>query len=402
MNEKLSLLVADDEPIIRHRVRMMLGDRFRVEEVDTAESARVAAQQDYDAILLDIVFPDGNGIEICRELKAREPHRTVVITSSLETVDAWNQAFQAGADGYLEKRELLGLDPRKIVLTICNLIERNHLRQLTEETNRRQAELLSVLSHDVRAPFQALLGTIQLLQKSRIPEDAARNVDTLYGCAREQLAFINSLLDLLRLESGSDQLRRFTVDINVPVNQCVQTLRVLAEAKDIALSTDLQPNLPPVEADLGKLSQLMNNVVSNAIKFTPRGGSISVRTRIQTRKDTPGVEIRVQDTGIGIAPENREKIFQRFGRVRDQGTAGEKGTGLGLSICRQIIQLHGGTIEISSGRRGGTVVTSWLPLDAPSVDQNPSASTGITEEEAHTTGPRVSSQGSASLWTGAS
>jgi signal transduction histidine kinase len=401
MNEKFSLLVADDEPLIRRRVRMMLGDRFSVEEVATAESARLAAQEDYDAILLDIVFPDGNGIEICRELKAREPHRTVVITSSLETVDAWNQAFRAGADGYLEKRELLGLDPRKIVLTICNLIERNHLRQLTEETNRRQAELLSVLSHDVRAPFQALLGTIQLLRKSRIPKDAARNVDTLYGCAREQLAFINSLLELLRLESGSDELRRFPVDINVPVNQCLQTLGVLAEAKEIALSTDLQPNLPPAEADPGKLSQLMNNFVSNAIKFTPRGGSISVTTRIRTRRDTPGVEIRVQDTGMGIPPPNREKIFQRFGRVRDRGTEGEKGTGLGLSICRQIAQLHGGTIEISSGQLRGTVVRAWLPLHAPSDDEIPTASTGRTEE-AHTTGPRVSSQGSESLWTGAS
>ncbi|MEJ2719118.1 MAG: hybrid sensor histidine kinase/response regulator [Deltaproteobacteria bacterium] len=401
MNGKLSLLVADDEPLIRRRVRMMLDDRFRVEEVATAESARLAAQQDYDAILLDIVFPDGNGIDICRELKAREPHMTVVISSSLETVDAWNQAFQAGADGYLEKRELLGLDPRKIVLTICNLVERNHLRQLTEETNRRQAELLSVLSHDVRAPFQALLGTIQLLRKSRIPEDAAGNVDTLYGCAREQLAFINSLLELLRLESGSDRVRRYPVDINVPVNQCLQSLGVLAGEKEIALSADLQPNLPPVEADLGKLSQLMNNFVSNAIKFTPRGGSIVVTTRDRARKETPGVEIRVQDTGKGIPPQDREKIFQRFGRVRERGTEGEKGTGLGLSICRQIIELHGGTIEISSGERGGTVVRAWLPLHAASDNEISSPSAGRTDE-AHTTRPHVSSPGSESLRTGAS
>ena len=82
----------------------------------------------------------------------------------MESVDAWNEAFRAGADGYLEKRELLGLDPRKIVLMILNLVERNRLRRQAEETNRRQAELLSVLSHDVRAPFQTLLGTIELLK----------------------------------------------------------------------------------------------------------------------------------------------------------------------------------------------------------------------------------------------
>jgi signal transduction histidine kinase len=123
----------------------------------------------------------------------------------------------AGADGYLEKRELLGLDPRKIVLMILNLVERNRLRRQAEETNRRQAELLSVLSHDVRAPFQTLLGTIELLKKNP-DHDATRNIETLYQCAKDQLAFINSLLEFLRLESGMAGFRRSPVDVNLPVN----------------------------------------------------------------------------------------------------------------------------------------------------------------------------------------
>ena len=113
MKNRLNVLLADDEDIIRRKVLMMLGDTFHFEQAATARAAREAAEKGYDAILLDIVFPDGNGIEICREVKERDPHSTVIISSSMESVDAWNEAFRAGADGYLEKRELLGTGPEK-------------------------------------------------------------------------------------------------------------------------------------------------------------------------------------------------------------------------------------------------------------------------------------------------
>ncbi len=361
MGEKLSLLIADDEDLIRARVRMMVADSFLVDEAGTADSAKQAATRGYDAILLDIVFPDGNGIDICREIKELEPHSTVLISSSLETVDAWNKAFQAGADGYLEKRELLSMDPRKLILTISNLVERNRLRKQTEETNRRQTELMSVLSHDVRAPFQALLGTIDLLRKTSIPADAAAKVETLHRCASDQLTFINSLLELLRLESTVTELRLIAVDINLPVNQCLQTLGVLASQKDISLTADLQPDLPKITCDIGRIAQVVNNLVSNAVKFTPREGKIAVETRFARHDGTAGVEILVHDTGIGVKPENLDKIFQRFRRSHTEGTEGEKGTGLGLSICRQIVQLHGGTIELEPARPQGTIARVWLP-----------------------------------------
>jgi len=363
MSDRLSLLVADDEAMIRSRVRMMLGRHWRIDEAATAEAARSASVEDYDAVLLDIVFPDGDGIDVCREIKERHPHSTVVVSSSLESVEAWDKAFQAGADGYLEKRELLGLDHRKILLMIRNLVERNRLRSQAEETTRRQGELLAVLSHDVRAPFQALVGTIQQLKKSRIPPDAARDVETLHRCAADQLAFINSLLELLRLESGAATLRVHSVDVNLVVGQCVQSLGILAEDKEISLSTELDRSLPRVKGDMARIAQLINNLVSNAIKFTPRCGSIKVKTGATIRQDRPGVEIRVEDSGIGIAEKDREKIFQRFGRGCDRGTAGERGTGLGLSICRQIVDLHRGTLELDGDRVKGTSFIAWIPTE---------------------------------------
>ncbi|MGO9122797.1 MAG: ATP-binding protein [Desulfomonilaceae bacterium] len=370
MTKKPFILLADDEAIIRRRVKMMLGDKFLIDEAPTANETRSAIAKNYDAILLDIVFPDGNGIEICSEIKKHDPHSTVVITSSMESIDAWNQAFDAGADGYLEKKDLLELDPRKIALIIINLIERNRLRRQAEETNAKQAELLSVLSHDVRAPFQALLGTIELLKQSRIPPEAARNVETLHNCAREQLGFINALLELLRLESRTAGLHWLSININLPVNQCIQSLAVLATQKKITLETDLARDVPQMMGDIGRIAQLVNNLMTNAIKFTPSGGKIIVSTQLAQRNGIIGLQISIADTGIGIAAKEQEKIFRRFYRGREAGTEGERGSGLGLAICNKIMQLHGGSLEISSEKNKGTVATAWFPLAPDQVNKS--------------------------------
>lgn len=361
MTDRLSVLVADDETLIRRKVKMMLSDLFNVDEAADAKSAREAACSGYDAMVLDIVFPDGNGIDICREIKAQDPYVTVIVSSSLESVEAWDNAFRAGADGYLEKRELLALNPKKIAVMIEGLVERNRLRRQAADASRRQSELMSVLSHDVRAPFQALLGTIDLLKRSDIPPDAAKKVDILNDCARDQLAFINSLLELLRLESGMIGLRQAAIDINLPVGQSIQSLGVLARSKGIDIETNLARDLPRIEADLGKIAQVMNNLLSNAIKFSYRGGRIKVSTgRAQYNGDN-GVEILVDDEGVGIAAEDEERLLQRFRQGRERGTEGETGTGLGLSICKELVQLHQGAIALESLRPKGTRARIWLP-----------------------------------------
>jgi signal transduction histidine kinase len=361
MESHARVLIADDEKMVRQRLRLMLTNRFHIEEAGSAQETLNGWEGRCDAILLDIVFPDGDGIDLCRRIKSQDPHVTVLVSSSLESVDAWDQAFQAGADGYMEKRELLGLDPRKITLTLTNLIERNRLRRKIEETSQRQSELLSILSHDVRAPFQALLGTIDLLRKGDIGAEAAEKVETLHECARDQLRFINSLLEYLRLESGNVVLRRVPVDVNLPVHQSVNGLSVLPQSKGVALEIDLSKSLPKIPGDLARIAQLVSNLVSNAVKFSPPGGRIKVRTQAQSQDGVPGVELVVEDNGIGIPEDLLPKLFQPFRRASACGTDGEKGSGLGLSICKEIVQLHGGTIVVEPIQPTGTLVRVWLP-----------------------------------------
>jgi signal transduction histidine kinase len=367
MGSRMRLLIADDEPIVRDTVRLLLGNIFDIEQTDSGEGLRRIVTRDFDAILLDIMFPDANGIDLCKELKSSYPHLTIVISSSMETVDAWNSAFEAGADSYIEKRELLNQDPRKISLMINNLVERNRLRKQTEEQNKWQAELLSVLSHDVRAPFQSVLSSLDRLRKSHLEPELERLVDTTLQSARQQLSFINALLELLRLESGMVSLRLTRFDPNLPVSQSVQTLKSLISEKGIELKLNLGKALPKFEADIAQVARMVTNLLGNAIKFTHRAGKIEVSTQRAQKYDIEGIEIVVKDNGIGINEIDKPKIFDKFHRCRDKGVQGETGSGLGLAICKELAQLHNGTISVDSHVGKGSEFRIWLPLESSAL-----------------------------------
>ncbi len=367
MGSRMRLLIADDEPIVRDTVRLLLGNIYDIEQTDSGEGLRRIVTRDFDAILLDIMFPDANGIDLCKELKSSYPHLTIVISSSMETVDAWNSAFEAGADSYIEKRELLNQDPRKISLMINNLVERNRLRKQTEEQNKWQAELLSVLSHDVRAPFQSVLSSLDRLRKSHLEPELERLVDTTLQSARQQLSFINALLELLRLESGMVSLRLTRFDPNLPVSQSVQTLKSLISEKGIELKLNLGKALPKFEADIAQVARMVTNLLGNAIKFTHRAGKIEVSTQRAQKYDIEGIEIVVKDNGIGINEIDKPKIFDKFHRCRDKGVQGETGSGLGLAICKELAQLHNGTISVDSHVGKGSEFRIWLPLESSAL-----------------------------------
>lgn len=364
MSPRTKLLIADDEPIIRDTVRLLLGDNYEIGQTDSAAGLRNIIRNGFDAVLLDIMFPDGNGIDLCRELKSEYPDLTVIISSSMETVDAWNSAFEAGADSYIEKREILNQDPRKISLMINNLVERNRLRRKSEDQNKWQAELLSVLSHDVRAPFQSVLSSLDILRKSEVNPELKKMIDETLDSAKQQLAFINALLDLLRLESRTISLRMTSFDPNIPVNQSVQTLKSLISGKSINLGLNLGQGLPLINGDIAQVARMVANLLSNAVKFTPRGGVIDVSTRNVKKDGATGIEIKVRDNGVGINDTDKCRIFDKFQRGKDKGTEGEKGSGLGLAICKELAQLHNGHIMVDSIPGKGSEFTIWLPVES--------------------------------------
>ena len=172
------------------------------------------------------------------------------------------------------------------------------------------------------------------------------------------IRLVNDVLDLSRMETGSLQLDKGEVLLDRLISQCVNDIKALAGSKQITLQTNYHPKLPNLYADREKLAVVLNNILSNAVKYTPQGGTVFIETNVDERY----VYIKVSDTGYGIAAEDINLIFDRFYRVDREETADIPGTGLGLATSKEIVALHGGTINVTSGLDKGTEMVVKLPL----------------------------------------
>jgi signal transduction histidine kinase len=191
-------------------------------------------------------------------------------------------------------------------------------------------------------------------------EETRREFLGIIGRQAEQLTqLVNNLQNISRLESSMFELERESVQLLDVLQETVSKLRGLAQAKDIALKTNLPASLPSVTGDQGWLEQVTTNLVGNAIKFTPEGGMVT----IGARQSDGEVLVEVSDTGIGIPADALDRIFDKFYRVTDEGGERPKGTGLGLHIAKQIVELHGGRIWAESTPRQGSTFWFTLPCD---------------------------------------
>jgi signal transduction histidine kinase len=172
------------------------------------------------------------------------------------------------------------------------------------------------------------------------------------------IELVNDLLDASKLESGTMRLDFSTIELRGLVNELGQQLQPLAAEKEIALEVDAPEGLPTLRADRAKLRRVLVNLVSNALKFTPRGGRVS----LSAAPEDGAVRVSVADTGVGIPEEDLRDIFDKYAQARSRATRSEKGTGLGLYITRQLVELHGGRIEVSSEVGKGSTFSFTIPV----------------------------------------
>jgi PAS domain S-box-containing protein len=229
-----------------------------------------------------------------------------------------------------------------------------------QAANRLKDEFLATLSHELRTPLNAILGYSRLLQTGMMKaEKRAHAIHTVERNATSLTQLVEDILDVSRIISGKIRLNIQPVDLPDVVSNAVETVQPAADAKQIRLQTILDPRAAPISGDPDRLQQIVWNLVSNAVKFTPKHGVVQVRLeRVNSH-----VEIVVSDTGIGIPPDFLPHIFERF-RQADSGTTREHaGIGLGLAIVRHLIELHGGTIHAASGGRdSGSTFRVRLPV----------------------------------------
>jgi signal transduction histidine kinase/CheY-like chemotaxis protein len=232
-------------------------------------------------------------------------------------------------------------------------------RAEAERANRFKDEFLSTVSHELRTPLHAILGYAQLLLRGEHNPEEQESLSVIERNAKAQSQIIEDLLDMSRIISGKIRLDTASLDLSQVVRAAIDTVRPTAEAKQVRLESVLDPNAGPVLGDCGRLQQVVWNLLTNAIKFTPKGGKVQVALeRVNSH-----LELRVSDTGQGIKPEFVEGVFDRFRQGDTSTTRRSGGLGLGLSIVKQLVELHGGSVAAySPGEGQGATFTVRLPV----------------------------------------
>ena len=233
-------------------------------------------------------------------------------------------------------------------------------RMDAEAANRMKDEFLATVSHELRSPLNSILGWVSLMREGKLNEEAAaRALETVERSARAQNKIIGDLLDVSRIISGQLRLNVRPLEPAPIVEAAVEAVRPAADAKSVRLQVVLDPDAGPISGDSDRLQQIVWNLVSNAIKFTPKGGS----TQVRLERNGSQVEIIVSDTGAGIDPAFLPFVFDRFRQEDSSSTRKQGGLGLGLAIVRHLVELHGGTVHAESEGDGkGATFVVTLPL----------------------------------------
>lgn len=235
--------------------------------------------------------------------------------------------------------------------------------------DRAKSRFFASMSHELRTPLNAILGFSAMLKEPPRPLDADRIRDyaaSIFASGDHLLALINDVLDMSKIEASRLALNEETLDLGEVVGSCVHSMKQQAEKARIRLDVTIPDALPCVCADIRRLRQILLNLLANAVKFTPEGGRVDVGVRV----DHDRIAVTVADTGIGMSAEQISIAFECFGQIDSKLSRRHAGTGLGLPITKQLVELHGGALEVASEPGVGTTVTVVLPAERIRYERN--------------------------------
>jgi PAS domain S-box-containing protein len=342
-------------------VLMLLPEDRKEEEAGIL--ARLRAGERVDHFESIRVRKDGRKIEVSLTISPVKDASGTIIGASKVARDITRQK-QAERELQAARQMAESANRQKDEL----LESERHARAEVERASQMKDEFLANLSHELRTPLNAILGWAQILQNNPSGEDLSQGIEIIERNARTQVQIIEDLLDMSRIIAGKVRLEVQRLDISILTRAAIESIKPAAEAKGVRIQTVLDAFAGPVSGDANRLQQVFWNLLTNAIKFTPKGG----RVQVVLERVNSHLELSVIDTGEGISPEFLPYVFDRF-RQADGGTTRRfAGLGLGLAIVKQLIELHGGTVRAKSGGPGfGSTFTVSLPLTAVHPEPGP-------------------------------
>jgi len=408
MREQPKVLVVDDEESVVVTIKAILQlDGYDVATSTSGMQARKMVREvEYDLVLTDLRLEDGDGLDVLKAVRESYPETVTIMLTGYASLESAIQALRAGAYDYLVKpseveelratvargieRRRLGQELRVRLAELAELnaslqqrideatAELKERYEQLKELDRMKSQFLSIASHELKTPITAMSGFLQvaLRRVRRMSEGEApvpvadglrgitEQLEVVYRQTGKLARLVDELLDVSRIQTGRIEFRYGDVDLSELATEVATRMQLSTTAHEISVRHNSQS---VVTADRDHLEQVLNNLVTNAIKYSPSGGAIN----IEVRPDDGGVRLSVTDEGIGIPEKELEAIFGLFYRSPDRAARDAAGMGLGLYISKEIVVRHGGRIWAeSAGTKGSTlnVVIPRVPIGATKPD----------------------------------
>ena len=364
-----SILVVDDTPANLQVLVGMLKERgHRVRPVLEGRLALRAAKAEVpDLVLLDINMPDMNGFEVCEQLKA-DPKLAdtpvIFISGNNETADKV-RAFSVGGVDYVTKPFQMAEVEARVATHLELRRKRRELQESYEALRRLESlrdSLVHMVVHDLRSPLAAISACLEVIKwdaEEQHRRELASDVETALHATRTIIRLVNSVLDVSKMEGTEMRLQFAPSDIAAVARESVDELESLVGTRLLVRDWPDEPVMALVDRDV--VARVMQNLLGNALKFTPSAGSITVA--VEANDDM--VRVAVSDTGPGIPREYRERVFEKFGQVEAASHGQKFSTGLGLTFCRLAVEAHGGRIGVDSEVGHGSTFWFVLPRNGP-------------------------------------
>lgn len=379
--KNLKVLIVDDDPFVRDMLVMILDSSgYSVETAESGEDAlkKYSAEQGVNLIVSDMNMPGMTGLELIREIRKSDEDVPIVILTGNNEISVAIEAIHSGANDYLIKDENI---QDTILLSVNKVMEKYYLKkrnlELMADLAKKNTELeksnhellalnqlknkfLGIAAHDLRNPLSSIGGLSEILLTGAMGEvtnEQKEFLSIINTASNDMLTLVNDLLDVSVIESGKLDLRLESGPLKQLIEDRIRVSHIVAERKKIALHTSLS-DIPDTLFDPNRIAQVFDNLLGNAIKFSPQGSNI----HISLSADAGTAKVSVRDEGQGIPPEEQAMLFGEFQRLSVQPTGGERSTGLGLAIVKKIIDAHKGVLEVESKVGQGSTFSFRIPL----------------------------------------
>jgi signal transduction histidine kinase len=360
-----TLLVIEDNPGDARLLREMFNDGSRSTELAVAatmgEAERYLLDNAVDIIVLDLGLPDSQGLDAVRRARLAGRNAPLVVLTGLDDEAMAAQTLGEGAQDYMIKGEI---EAKGLFRALRYAIERKRLDRLKDE-------FVSTVSHELRTPLTSIAASLGLLVgkiAGILPGPAARLLSIAYTNTQRLVRLLNDILDIEKLESGRVVFDFAKVNVRLLIEHAIEANRDFAESHNVRIRLLDSASSDEVRADADRFAQVMTNLLSNSIKFSPAGSEVVVS--IAKRADS--LRISVRDHGVGISPEFRPHLFEKFAQADATNARQKGGTGLGLSIVKQIVERLGGEVGYDDAPGGGAVfhidLPSWDIVESQEVD----------------------------------